>query len=70
MSMKMRVKEFDIDSLKIDVALRTKQILDGTKFETVCGTSAGAAGFFIWVTGMISEADQNYAATIHRTTKS
>ncbi|KAL3855588.1 hypothetical protein ACJMK2_014795 [Sinanodonta woodiana] len=70
MSMKMRVKEFDIDSLKTDVALRTKQILDGTKFETVCGTSAGAAGFFIWVTGMISEADQNYAATIHRTTKS
>ncbi|KAL3855331.1 hypothetical protein ACJMK2_014547, partial [Sinanodonta woodiana] len=48
LSMKMRVKEFYIDSLQIDVALRSKQIPDGTKFETVCGTSAGAAGFFIW----------------------
>ncbi|KAL3862548.1 hypothetical protein ACJMK2_008508 [Sinanodonta woodiana] len=70
LSMKMRVKEFDIDSLQIDVALRSKQILDGTKFETVCGTSAGAAGFFIWVTGMISEAEQKYASTTPRTTKS
>ncbi|KAK3582812.1 hypothetical protein CHS0354_035750 [Potamilus streckersoni] len=73
-SLKRRVTEFDIESLQLDVALGSKQILEGIKFETVCVTSSGAAAFFNWTTGIISEMEQKYAnsvaSTIPRTTES
>ncbi|KAK3582815.1 hypothetical protein CHS0354_035754 [Potamilus streckersoni] len=73
-SLKRRVTEFNIESLQLDVALGSKQILKGIQFETVCVTSSGAAAFFNWATGIISEMERKYAnnvsSTIHRTTKS
>ncbi|KAL3862549.1 hypothetical protein ACJMK2_008509 [Sinanodonta woodiana] len=64
MSLKKRVTELDIESLQLDIALGSKQILEGTKFETIFVTSAGAAAFFNWTTGIISEMEQKYANNI------
>ena len=48
-SLKRRVSEFQVEKLKIEVAVRAKMIFKQFDLPEVRDVSAGAATFYVWV---------------------
>lgn len=50
-SLKRRVSEFDVEKLSMSLAFKVKDLLKNYELNEIRDTSAGAATFYVWVSG-------------------
>ena len=59
-SLKRKITEFKVEKLVIDIAMKSKQVLERFTLDEVRDVSAGAGTFYVWVSTN-SYADNCYA---------